>query len=321
MAQGTAGVAASAGAPGLETGQVLFMKFAQAGGGGPRAPEALEEVFAKGMPKTTQNTSALRSLLVSKTSNEEKVILTRLLAKQYAPDNPTGMNHLILQDLKQLANAADVAVAREATFAFSRLGYFPDYQDVLQAAWKRGTIDDDSYYGEFAHVLAFAPAPDQETLARVLRASKNVYASRIVAMVVNNAAVASKISASTRLELAAYLEVVEPRFAMALGQFDFVDAVRYSAWLRAVASLSAPVSNRQSAEIIMAKLSDANVDPRKVMAFLVSEFGPGLMSQIGQKARFEMMLRQIAAYSRQFPQNRDMKDIVEQARMSLSTLH
>jgi hypothetical protein len=56
------------------------------------------------------------------------------------------------------------------------------------------------------------------------------------------------------------------------------------------------------------------------MAFLISDFGPGLISQIGQRARFDAMLQRITAYSEQFPQNRDMKDIVDQVRMALSKL-
>jgi hypothetical protein len=298
----------------------LLGKYMAQSPGSARGAVALEEVFVNGLPRTAQNSSALRSLLASKISTEEKLMVTRLLAKQYARTDPTGMNHLILQDLKALIGSEEMPLARAATLAYSRLGYFPDYQDVLRSAKDRGIIEDDTYFGELAHVFAFAPAIDQERLAQVLRSSKNDYASQVVAMTVNNAPVAKNLTAKSRSELAGYLEGMEPRFSMALGQFDFVEAIRFSAWLRAVANLKASEANKQGAEFIMAKLNEPTIDPRKVMAFLISEFGPELMAQIGQKARFDLMLQRISLYAKQHPQNGDMRDIVEQVRSTLSTL-
>jgi hypothetical protein len=322
IAQGTraAQPISSASAQASEKGQALFGEYMARSRGSAQGSAALEEVFANGMSRTAQNSNSLRSLLTSKLTTEEKVVVVRLLAKQYALGDPTGVNHLILQDLKSMSNSQELPLSRAATLAFSRLGYFPDYQDVLLAAKNRGVIEDDTYFGELAHVLAFAPTPDQEKLADTLQSSKNEYASQIVSMIVNNAPVASKITSVTRAKLTVYLESTEPRFNMALGQFDFVEAVRYSAWLRAVANLKASEFNMQGAEVIMAKLNDGNLDPRKVMAFLVSEFGPGLLSQIGRRTDFDPMLQRITLYSQQHPQNRDMKDIVEQVRMGLSAL-
>lgn len=322
IAQGTTAAqpGASASAPALAKGQALFGQYMAQSRGSAQGSAALEEVFANGMPRTAQNSKFLRSLLASKLTTEEKVILVRLLAKQYEPGDPTGMNHLILRDLKNLSSLEELPLSRAATLAFSRLGYFPDYQDVLLAAKNRGIIEDDTYFGELAHVLAFAPPEDQEKLAHTLHSSKNEYASQIVSMIVNNAAVASKITPASRAKLTVYLESTEPRFSMALGQFDFVEAVRYSAWLRAVANLKASEFNMQGAQVIMAKLNDGNIDPRKVMAFLVSEFGPGLLSQIGRRSHFDSMLQRITLYSQQHPQNRDMKEIVEQVKIGLSAL-
>jgi hypothetical protein len=303
-----------------EKGQAVFDQYLVQSRGSAPGAAALEEVFVNGIPKTAKNSGALRSLLASKVTAEEKLMVTRLLAKQYARNDPTGMNHLILLDLKTLSASQDVPLARAATLAFSRLGFFADHQDVLLSAKDRGVIEEDTYYGELAHVFAFAPAADQERLAKVLRASRNYYASQIVAMVVNNAPVAKNIAPRSRPEFVSYLEDLEPSFSMALGQFDFVEAIRYSAWLRALANLKASDSNKQGAEVIMAKLDDGSVDPRKVMAFLVSEFGPELMTKIGQKARFDSMLQRIALYAKQHPQNTDMKDIVDQVKAAVATL-
>ena len=314
--QTTAGTAAQA----AEAGQALFDKYMLQSRGSARGGAALEEVFVTGLQKSARNSASLRTLLASKITSDEKLMATRLLAKQYARNDSTGMNHLIVQDLKALSASQDLPLARAATLAFSRLGYLPDYQDVLLSAKDRGVIEEDTYFGELAHIFAFAPEADQERLAKTLRVSRNFYASQIVAMIVNNRPVAQNIAPRSRPELLAYLEDLEPSFSMSAGQFDFVEAIQYSAWLRAVATLKAPGANNPDAEVIMAKLADANIDPRKVMAFLISEFAPELLKSIGQKNRFDAMLMRIEQYARQHPQNTDMKEVVEQVKSALANL-
>jgi hypothetical protein len=92
----------------------------------------------------------------------------------------------------------------------------------------------------------------------------------------------------------------------------------YSAWLRALASLRTSDFNKQGAELIMARLSDSKTEPRKIMAFLASEYGPPLVQQIGSKDRFASLLQRIDLYSRQNPQNSDMRAIVSQVSAMLS---
>ena len=139
-------------------------------------------------------------------------------------------------------------------------------------------------------------------------------------MTVANPTLASKVSDTTRVALVALLSEMEPNFNTALGQFDLVEAVRYTQWLRAVSNLRASAFNRQGAELILTRLSSQDTDPRKAMAYLASEEGSDLMNQIGQRARFESVVQRISLYSMQHPQNKDMRDIVVQVKIALSGL-
>jgi hypothetical protein len=209
-------------------------------------------------------------------------------------------------------------LARASVLAFSRTGFPSGFEDVLANARSRGVIDADTYFGEFAHVLPFAPIPDQERLADSLRNSRNEYASQIAAMLVNSGWPLRTLSSVSRASIVSLLEQSEPKFSPAIGQFDFVEAVRYSAWLRALATLRASDFNKQGAELIMTKLSDSKTDPRKIMAFMASEYGAGLVKQIGSKERFAPLLQRIDLYSRQNPQNTDMRAIVLEVSAMLS---
>ena len=70
------------------------------------------------------------------------------------------------------------------------------------------------------------------------------------------------------------------------------------------------VLNKEGAEFILSKLNDPRTEPRKIMAFLSSEYGPRLFQLIGEKARFLIVLNKISLYSKQHPQNHDMSETV-----------
>lgn len=293
-----------------------YMKSSR--GSGQSGAAILDAVAASGLARNSANVASLRQALASNTSVEEKIGLVRLLGRQYSPDNVTGANESIVADLKNAANSSDAGLARAAVLAFSRLGYPPGFEEVLASSRTRGIIDDNTYFGELAHVLPFAPASDQQRFAQMLGNSGNDYAAQIVAMLVNSGWALGSLSDQSRKSIANFLDRSEPEFAKAIGQFDFLDAVRYSAWLRATATLRASDFNKQGAELIMGKLSDPRTDPRKIMAFLVSEFGPPLVAQIASKERFSPLLQRIDLYSRQNPQNSDIREIVSQVSAMLS---
>jgi transposase-like protein len=305
----------------LEKGKALFAQYnAQHRNNPTQGRRILDEVYALGLPTTAESVTAIRAALASQVSNEEKVALARILSRLYTPENLTGLNDAIVRDLKGISNSGDRDLARAATLAYSRLGYFADWPDVLLSARTRGVISADTYFGELAHLAPFAPANDQLILLKAIRNAKNIYASEILAMAVNNPETNAKFSPETRAEITALLEETEPNFGQALGHFDYIEADRYSVWLRAFASLKGSAFNKKGAELIMGKLNNDQTDPRKIMAFFTSRYGASVIKDIGERSRFEVILQRISFYSKQHPQNMDMREMVEEFKAMLSNL-
>jgi hypothetical protein len=272
--------------------------------------EQLVQILNLGLPRTEANVIGVRTLLAAPSDSVEKIGLVRLLAAQYERADPSHRNDLIIHDLRILTTSSDKGLARAATFAFTRLGFLPGFEEVLGNALNSSAINDDEYFGEIAHAMAFAPTSDQVRLAKVLRQSKNLYAAEIVAMGVNSGFLSAKWTNDTRAEFGLLLESTEPVFPRALGLYDLLAAVQYSNWLNASALVRSSALNKEGAEFILSKLNEPRTDPRKIMAFLSSEYGPRLFQLIGEKARFLIVLNKISIYSKQHPQNNDMREIV-----------
>lgn len=283
-------------------------------GVGIQSVDTLVEVLNGGLPKSPANAASLRTLLVSRVSAEEKLALLRLLGTQFGPSDPTGMNQLILSDIRAAAQSQDPNLAREATYTYSRLPYLPDTLDLLTAAKARGLLDDTAYYGELAHLLPRARGANQVQLARMIRSSSNAYARDIVAMGFNGS-LNSNYSAETRGELLPFFEAMEPRFGITVSRYDYGQGSDYSAWLFALATLKVPGTDTQRADFIIQKLSDPLGDPRKVIAVLISPRGPWLVATAGNKARFDTMLAVINRYPGQNPpQIKTLTELVDYAK-------
>jgi hypothetical protein len=270
----------------------------------------LDGVHATGLGKTADNVKSIRSLLTSAVSNDEKVALARILGSLYTPDDITGMNNVIAQDLKREVYSGQKEVARAGMLAYSRLNYFPDSGDVLLYAKNNGVIDTETYYGELAHLVPYAPANDQFSLVAKIKEGNSPYATEILAFITKNPEVMKKVYPETQKAILATLQNREPKFAQALGEFGLIDAIRYSTWLHSVAVLDSANSNVRYEDAVLSHLNDQWVDPRKIMAFLLSAEGKALIKSIGQSGRLDKALERISLYSKQLPQNIIMRDIV-----------
>jgi hypothetical protein len=280
----------------------------------------LDAIQANGLAKTADNVKSIRALLASRVTNEEKIALARILGSLYSPDDKTGMNTAIAQDLRGLSRAGAKDVARAATLAFSRLAYFPDSPDVLLSAKNRGLIDADTYYGELAHLTAYAPAHEQANLVATIKNGKNRYAAEILASLSHDAITMQRFVPETKVQLLSLLEESEPEFPKALGEFGYTDAIRYATWLHTASLLKRDATNASYKDLVMARLSDEKTDPRKIMAFLASAEGKQLMKDVGQRSTFEPLYQRIALYSRQLPQNMTMKELVQDVTATLQML-
>ncbi|MCX7170066.1 MAG: hypothetical protein NTY41_07155 [Proteobacteria bacterium] len=282
--------------------------------------QMLEDIQAQGLAKTAENVKSTRSLLSSSVTSDEKVVLARILGSLYTYGDKTGMNNAITSDLKGLVYTGQKEVARAGVLAFSRLGYFRDSNDVLLYARNNGFIDTDEYYAELAHIVLFAPAHDQVDLVSKIKDGKNRYATEILASITQDPEAIKNVYPETQKSILSSLDASEPAFAQALGEFSLIDAVRYSTWLQSVANLSSAAGNVKYEDVVLARLNDDKIDPRKIMAFLMSPEGKNLIKKIGQSSPFDKVLERVSLYSKQLPQNVLMKQIVQDIKVTIKSV-
>jgi hypothetical protein len=280
----------------------------------------LDAIHAAGLAKTAENVQAVRSLLSSVVTAEERVGLARILGSLSTFDNKTGLNAEIAEDLRKLVYTGPKEVASAAVLAFSRMAYFKDSQTVLRYAKDNGYIDADTYYGELAHKFPYAPPRDQLGLISEIKSGKNRYAAEILASQLGDAQILATSFPETQRALKQYLEKNEPDMPQALGEYGVIDAIRYVDWLHAVAALSASTRDASYNEVVFTHLNGDKTDPRKIMAFLNSPRGQIFISTVGLKALFEEALKRVTLYSMQLPQNALMRDAVKEITVAVNSL-
>jgi hypothetical protein len=287
---------------------------------GADARQVLDGVYANGLAKTAENVKSIRASLASNVTKDEKVALVRILGSLYTYDDRTKMNNAIAQDLRGMAHSDDKDIARAATLSFSRLGYFQDSPDVLLNARNKSFIEVNEYYGELAHMVRNAPVNDQLNLVSKIKSGKSRYAAEILAFVAQDKEASKKIYPETKKLIQSCLEENEPGFAQATGEFSLTNAIQYATWLHAVATLKSDTSNVKYGDIVFSFLNDEKTEPRKIMAFLSSSEGKSFIQGIGQKGQFGNALQRISLYSKQYPQNFIMKDLVQDITGTINSL-
>lgn len=247
--------------------------------------ETLEIIHSKGLPKTAKNVVTLRTLLASNALDNEKIMLVRLLGKLYANDNQSGMNHLIVQDLKLQTNSNQNDIARSAVLAFSRLGFFVDSSAILKRAYDRKLLDADGYYGELAHLLPYASAAEQNNLLDMIKNGNNFYAREILASSFTDSEIIKKLSPKTKKNLHLFFEKNQPNFSQAIGEYDAIESFHYTNWLLSISKLEIEITNKTYQEVTFTRLNDSNLDARKIMAYLSSTSGRYLIEHLQNDAQ------------------------------------
>lgn len=317
----TPGVAASTAQKEARAQQLLSEYIAKFRNNASEGRKLLDELYVNRLAKTADNVKTVRALLASTVTSEEKVGLARILGKLYTKENATGMNVAIANDLRGLTQSGQTDVARAATFTFSRLGYFPDSAEVLASAKNRGLIDDEAFFGELAHIAPSAPGNDQVNLLSKIRAGKSRYGADVLAYQIQETGSMKKFSSEAKVQLLYTLAENEPGFpVMAIGEYDLSDGIRYSTWLHAVATLERDTKHITYQDVVMARLGNEKIDPRKIMAFLSSTEGKRLIKDVGRRGPFESLHERITLYSKQLPQNQIMKEVVAEITATLSAL-
>ena len=273
----------------------------------------LDRIFAQGVPLTTQSALAARALLQRGLSDDEKIALSRILGRLYAPDDPTGYNADILLDLRRLLGDSNKQVARSAALSFSRIGYLPGSDAVLRDAFDNQVLGANDYYGELAHMAPQAPAHVQAAMLSAIRASSNAYAADILAGSINdNPKVLQGYSAHAVEEIARLLAGAEPRFPAATGDFGLTDAVRYANWLRATAQVESLAQGTDLDAAIVARLGMPGTDPRKITAYLLTPEASSLLSTARLGSPASGLVVASNQYAAQHPGNKILQSAAQE---------
>jgi hypothetical protein len=291
------------GAPSQAENQALFSRYFTEKSKSESARIVLERVSVYGIPATKANIETVQKLLSSSVSDHEKKSAVRLLAGMYTSEDKFGLNASILKELTSQVRANNRDIARAATFAFSRLGYFPNSTNLLSHAQRAHLITKDEYFGELAHIVKYAPSNDQVLILSKIAHSKNGYSAEILASFAQDANWLQRFGPQSKSILEIILEKNRPEFPQAVGEYGFVDAFRYENWLHASAVLAANSGKVKYEDFVLEHLNSEKTDPRQILAFLSSEKGKALMSSVGESKRFAPAYARLSQYSHSFPSN------------------
>jgi hypothetical protein len=274
-----------------------------------RGVALLDEVYILGLEPSADNVEAVRALLASNVSFDEKVSLTRILARFYSPQGPNNVNEKILSALRGLIASGHKDLGREAMYAYSRTGYFPDSIDLLTRAKNAGYFADKDYHGELAHLLPYAPEAAQNEIMNRIASGREEYASDILALTISNPEQLKRLPTGIKERVMQFLAVTEPKLTPATGAFSMSEGVRFTYWLHAMATLSEATSKTSYVDFVNRVLHDPSTDPRKIMFFFVNSEGRQVIATYGGKS-YESLLPKISRYSAQHPANQVMRDTV-----------
>ncbi|NHZ97583.1 hypothetical protein [Massilia sp. CCM 8734] len=231
------------------------------------------------------------------------------------------MRDKIGADLKKQAFSPQRDIALAAIYAVSRgPSTLEDLQAVLEHGRKTDVLDADAYVGELAHNLRSVPQDRQAGFIKLIVGQKSAYGAEVLAMVLGDREMVSKMSPDSVAALQSYLRTTEPQFPMAIGRFGYGDAIEYESWLHAYANLHERLRAGGYRATIFEQLNAQNTDPRKIIAFLSSPKGQAFMQAVGQRAPFEKSFARATTYAESFPGNMNITPMYGVAAASLAAL-
>jgi hypothetical protein len=281
----------------------LMQSYNSGAAGTARGQSLLIGVLNKTLPATDANIKIVRQSLAKASAVEDKVLLIRVLASMYTPRLRSQQNLLIEGDIKKLVNSAERRVAMVAALEYSRLSYPSDRYEVLQRARDANVLDDDGYYGELAHGLRFSSLEEQAQMMSELEGARNQYANDILASTFSNTDSLGQLNQSVQRRLLNLLSSREPGFPLALASFGAVDMARYVTWMDGVATIESALSGKPYAELVLARLSGPQVDPRKILAVFANSEGQRVIRESKDVNQLRKLLARAQAYSYSLPQN------------------
>jgi hypothetical protein len=281
----------------------LMQSYSRGGTDSVKGQELLIGVLNKTLPSTDANIRITRQSLARSVAIDEKILLIKVLASMYTPRVRSQQNLLIESDIKKLIDSTDQRLGAEAVFEYSRLAYPSDRYEVLQRARGAKIIDDDAYYGEIAHGLRFSSRAQQSQMLAELETARNWYGNEILAATFGNEELVVQLDRSAQVGLLKILSDSEPGFPLALDSFGVIDIARYVDWVNAAATIESRLGGKAYAELVLRRLSDPRVDPRKILAIFGNPEGQRVIRESKDMHQLRMLLSRAQAYANSLPQN------------------
>ncbi|MFZ6675246.1 hypothetical protein [Undibacterium sp. Xuan67W] len=275
-----------------------------------QAKMMLDRAYSSGIEKSSNNYKIASDLLKSNVSSGEKVSLIRIVADQYTQGDLSSVNARILEDIRQLTQSSDTAIAREATVSYSRLGYFSDSEAILLAAKNGKYIPETEYYGELAHLLWVAPADRQKAIIDAVRNAQDNFSAEIIAGRLQDPESIKNFSPDSLKALRVLLQEREPRFPATSDDFDIVDSVKYANWLKSWTIVNGGNSANSINSAVMNQLSDPRTDPRQIVSYLISGNSDQFIEKFGTTPAFRSLENRIDDYAEKNKKNATFQDFV-----------
>ncbi|VTU19275.1 hypothetical protein [Variovorax sp. PBL-E5] len=264
--------------------------------------DRLEWMYRQGVPVTAQSAAAVRTLLQGAVTDDERIVLVRILGSLYTEEDATGYNADILLDLRALANDANKEVAHAAVSTFAGIGYLPGSDALLKDAFDHQLLDPPAYSREMLRLMATAPADAWAGMLDRLPAQSGMsVADTLIVPLQQDPALLKKYASANLGRLRQFIEKNEPVFLDAPDQFDLNLATRYANWLRALACIESQRSGMAVDDVLVGTLSMPGTDGRKVIAYLLSPEATPLLRSAHADSPAAGLVDIVGRYAAQYP--------------------
>ena len=256
----------------------------------------LEAIDSLGLEKNAGNLRAIQALLKSKTSDDERIILVRILPHFYSRDDVTGLNNEILADLKDLVHTDRRNGGAAASF-YCNLGYFPDSESILDYAKNAGFFDSKNYYAELARLFDTAPQDAKKRIIDAIKLGDDTNdAINILISAAHSQEEINALSPDGLISFKEFLGAREPKFS----ESGFGGSLSYTEWLWAMAMLNGVRDGAGWYQYVNKELNNDTSDPRKIIDVLAvtdEEQSIQLIRDFDRAGALEKIQQRIAAYT------------------------
>ncbi|KDP84115.1 hypothetical protein CF70_020680 [Cupriavidus sp. SK-3] len=274
---------------------------------------------------TTERVSKIEDALYGSIHEQQvKRALVNLLASQYETNEALtlteqsrlGVNPLVAATLAKAARSPDTEISHQAIIQYTRIGFFPDTLPILNAALSNGAISRAEYTRELGFLLPLIQEPEAQRLALHAITHSGVpggHTAEDLATVVLLPYALSSLHSDTLSQIQKHLAENQPVFPDALATIDFLDLVRYSDWLSAIAAIEASLSGGSTIDRIATVVMQEGADPRGLLAVVASPAAEAVTRTLAQRGQTAAAQQKLALLSLEVPNDVAMARMIREA--------